>query len=207
MNKTVDLLNLWAEYEGAHTDAEIEDFCRFLLIKEREKNKINVFSGTALPPDNFSKLAKMIGRVSKLHNSYALIALKECGLSGIDEFIYLSDIHFLDKPQKTAIVYSNFNELSSGLLILERLKNKKLVAEQKSVEDKRAKNVTITTKGKKVLSACYEKMNVINRFFFSRMPEDDVVMSIQLLSVTEADFSNRWVTDKSKSFKELFLKE
>ena len=135
MNKTVELLNLWADFESKHTSAEIEDFCRYMLIKEREKE--NIFSDVALPPDNLSKLAKITGRVSKLHNTYAVIALKECGLSSIDEFVYLSDIHFMDKSQKTKVIYSNFNELSSGLLILERLKKKKLISEEDNSNDKK----------------------------------------------------------------------
>ena len=204
MNKTVELVNLWAEFENKHERAEIKDFCRYILIQEREKAKEEVFPGTALPPDNFSKLAKIVGRVSRLHNAYAIIALKKCGLSSIDEFIYLNDIHFSEKSQKTKVIYSNFNELSSGLLILERLKKKKLIAEEDNTDDKRSKNVTISTKGKKVLYACYEKLNIVHKFFFNRMTEDDVVMSIQLLSSTEAEFSNRWLADKSKPFEKLF---
>ncbi len=204
MNKTVELVNLWAEFENKHEHADIKDFCRYILIKEREIDKEEVFSGTALPPDNFSKLAKIIGRVSRLHNAYTIIALKKCGLSSIDEFIYLNDIHFSEKSQKTKVIYSNFNELSSGLLILERLKKKKLIAEEDNTDDKRSKNVIINNKGKKVLYACYEKLNIVHKLFFDRMTEDDVVMSIQLLSATEAEFSNRWLADKSKPFEELF---
>jgi predicted transcriptional regulator len=204
MNKTVELINLWAIYENEHENAEIKDFCSYLLIQEREKTKEEVFSGTAIPADNFSKLAKIIGRISRLHNTYAIIALKECGLSSIDEFIYLNDIHFSEKTQKTKVIYSNFNELSSGLLILERLKKKKLISEEDNPDDKRSKNVIISTKGKKVLYACYKKLNIVHLHFFERMTEDDVVMSIQLLSATEAEFSNRWLAEKSKSFKELF---
>lgn len=204
MNKTVELVNLWAEYENKHEHAEIKDFCRYLLIQEREKVKEKVFLGTSLPPDNFGKLAKIIGRISKLHNAYAIIALKECGLPGMDEFIYLNDIHSAGKSQKTKVIYFNFNELSSGLLILERLKKKKLISEEDNADDKRSKNVIISAKGKKVLYACYEKLNKVNRFFFDRMTEDDLVMSIQLLSATEAEFSNRWLAEKSKSFDELF---
>ena len=163
MNKTVELVNLWAEYENKHEHAEIKDFCSYLLIQEREKDKQEIFSGTALPTNNLSKLAKIIGRVSKLHNAYAIIALKECGLTSIDEFIYLNDIHFSEKTQKTKVIYSNFNELSSGLLILERLKKKKLIAEEDNTDDKRSKNVIISAKGKKVLFACYEKLNIVHQ--------------------------------------------
>lgn len=204
MNKTVELLNLWADYESKHADAEIEDFCRYLLIREQQKDKKDIFADVALPPDNLSKLAKITGRVAKLHNAYAVMALKECDLASIDEFIYLSDIHFMHESPKTKVIYSNFNELSSGLLILSRLKKKKLISEGKSDTDKRSKTISVTAKGKEVLLACYEKMDAVNRFFFSKMSDDEVVMCIQLLSATEAEFSKRWSADKSRSFSALF---
>ncbi len=109
----------------------------------------------------------------------------------------------MDKSQKTKVIYSNFNELSSGLLILERLKKKKLISEEDNSNDKRSKNISITAKGKKILFSCYEKMNTVNQLFFNKMSIDDVIMSIQLLSATEVEFSKRWLNDKSKSFDEL----
>lgn len=203
MNKAVELLNLWADFENNHQEAEIEDFCRYLLIREKEKDKKNVFLGTALPPDNLSKLAKIVGRVAKLQNAYAVIALKDCGLSTLDEFIYMNDIYSTDMPHKTKVIYSNFNELSSGLLILERLKKKNLILEQENPIDKRSKILSITPKGKNVLFSCYEKLGLVNQFFYDKMTDDDVIFCIQLLSATEVEFSNRWLADKSKSFEEM----
>lgn len=46
-------------------------------------------------------------------------------------------------------------------------------------------------------------MNTVNQLFFNKMSIDDVIMSIQLLSATEVEFSKRWLNDKSKSFDEL----
>ena len=203
MNKAVELLNRWAEFESTHEAAGIEDFCRYLLIKEKQKDQKEIFAGASKPPDNLSQLAKITGRIARLQSTYAGIALKECGLSGIDEFIYLNEIHFAEKPQKTKVIYSNFNELSSGLLILDRLKKKELILEEENLSDKRSKTVSVTAKGKKVLFECYEKMNQINQFFFREMSKDDVLMCLQLLSSTEALFSNRWQADKSRSFQEL----
>lgn len=204
MNKAVKLLNLWADFENSHPAAEIEDFCRYLLIQEKEMERRKVFSDTTLPPDNLSKLAKIVGRVSRLHNAYAVIALKEYGLSSIDEFIYLNDINSADMPQKTKVINSNFNELSSGLLILERLKKKKLITEEENSNDKRSKILNMTVRGVKVLKDCFEKLNTVNRLFFNKMSADDILMSIHLLSSTEEEFSSRWSIDKSKSYNDLF---
>jgi len=36
MNKTVELVNIWAEFEKKHPDGDIKDFCRYHLIHQRE---------------------------------------------------------------------------------------------------------------------------------------------------------------------------
>lgn len=203
MNKTAELVKLWADYEVNHPDAGIDEFCHFFLVNEREKeNKIN-FSGSVMPPDLHSVMIKMIGRVVKLHNNYALTTLKECGLNSIDEFLYLNTIATNDSSKKTQVIYSNFNELSSGLLILDRLKNKLLISEVDDKEDKRSKIVSVTKKGSKTLKDCYKKLSAINEFFFRDMPDDDIRLCIQLLSPTEVKFSAKWVEDKGKSLDEL----
>lgn len=205
MNKTAELVRLWAEYEADHPDAGIAEFCHFFLIREREKkNQVN-FSGGIMPPDLFSVMTKMMGRIAKLHSTYALIALKACGLNSLDEFLYLNTIGNTTHPRKTQVIYSNFNELSSGLLILDRLKNKGLISEEDDKEDKRSKRVSISKKGNKILMECYKKLSTTNAFFFKAIPEDDIRLCIQLLSPIESKFSAKWMEDKGKSFDELGL--
>lgn len=203
MNKTAELVKLWAEYEANHPNAGISDFCNFFLVKEREKeNEIN-FSDSVVPPDLHSIMTKMVGRIVKLHNTYALIALKECGMNSLDEFLYLNTIATNVSPKKTQVIYYNFNELSSGLLILDRLKAKGLVSEQEDKEDKRSKRVIITKKGNETLMDSYKKLSLVNEFFFKEMPEDDIRLCIQLLSPIETKFSAKWLEDKGKSLVEL----
>jgi len=200
MNKTVDLVNKWGEYEATHPKATIDEFCRFYITNTREKQKKNKVLDGNIPPDDYSTMAKMVGRLSKLHATYALIGLKECGLNSLDEFLYLNSIGNLIKPRKTEVINNNFNELSSGLLILGRLKNKGLIHEEENIEDKRSKRLTLSKKGNAILKECYKNMALINEKFFGDIPKDDVKLCTQLLSSLEAEFASRWVADKGKSF-------
>lgn len=199
MNKTAELVKLWAEYETHYPEAGIDDFCHYFLIHEREKHHAINFSDSPMPPNKSSIVIKMLGRIVKLHSTYALIALKECGLSSFDEFLYLSSILNDTNPKKTVVIYANFNELSSGLLIIDRLKNKELVYEQEDNEDKRSKRLTLTAKGQAVLLICYQKIRLINDMFFKDMPEDDMQLCIQMLAPIEAKFASKWLVDKGKS--------
>ncbi|MGV9012214.1 MAG: MarR family winged helix-turn-helix transcriptional regulator [Flavobacteriales bacterium] len=203
MNRSAQIAVKWLEYEAMHKDATIADFCRHELTLENEKEHRVKFAGSVVPPDLHSFLAKMIGRVSGLHSLYAGKALRACGLNNFDDFVYLINISVLDGPKKTQVIHANFNELSSGLLILSRLVRQGLIKQTASKDDKRVKRLFLTDKGIEVLAQCYAQMAVVNRFFFAEIPEQDVRSCIQLLSATEAKFAERWMMDKDRPIHEL----
>ncbi len=203
MNRTAELVKLWAEYEEAHNDCTIEEFCRFYLIKEREEKNKEGFLGGHIPPNIYSTMAKIIGIVFKLNNTYMVIALKECGLGGLEEFLYLAAISNTPNIKKTEVIYSNFSELSSGLLIIERLNKKGFLTEQPDTEDKRSKRLVLSEAGDAVLKECYKEISFVNKLFFNEMPTDDIQLCIQLLTPIEMKFASKWIKDKSKSFHEL----
>jgi hypothetical protein len=203
MNKTVELVKLWGEYETAHPADGIVQFCRFLLLKEKQEKRKLTFAKSAMPDQPASVLAKMLGRLGRLLNNYAGIAVRQCGLSSFEDFFYLNDIAANDQPKKTEVIYANFSELSSGLLILDRLKRAGLIREKSDDKDKRMKRLVITTKGTTILRECYAKLDGINSAIFKDMPEDDMLLCIQLLSPTESRISNKWIEDKRKSFSDI----
>ena len=203
MNKTVELVKLWGDYETAHPADGIIEFCRFLLLKEKQQKQKLAFAKSAMPDHPASILAKMLGRLGRLLNNYAGFAIRQSGLSGFEDFFYLNDISANDAPIKTEVIFANFNELSSGLLILDRLKKAGLITEKPDNKDKRMKRLMITKKGAVVLRECHLKLNEINQAIFGEMPEDEMLLCIQLLSPTESRISTKWIQDKRKSFSEL----
>lgn len=198
MNKTVELINLWAKYEEENPKAEIDQFCQDYLVKQDQKTQKATFWQSPIPPDSASMLTKLVGRIAKLHNLYAMGAFKDCGISSFDDFLYLNSISHTPNPKKTDIILANFSELSSGLLILDRLKKAKLIVEQEDELDKRAKRLEMTQKGASVLEACYQKLNEVNEMCFGGLAEDQVKLSIQLLQPVEASLARKWLEDKRK---------
>lgn len=203
MNKTVELVNAWGEYEALHPNATIDDFCHAYIMGKRASEKSKKAFAGIVPPDTYSKIAKMIGRIAKLHSTYAIIVLKECGLNSLDEFLYISSIAKTEAPKKTKVIYENFNELSSGLLILDRLKKKGFVIEEGDEEDKRSKRLKLSKKGNALLTKCYQQMGNLNEWFFKNISKEDLDLCIHLLSDVEVNFSSRWLEDKTKSSKTL----
>ncbi len=198
MNKTVALINLWAKYEEENPKAEIGQFCQDYLVSQEQKTRKVTFWQSPVPPDSTSMLTKLIGRIAKLHNLYAVDAFKDCGISSFDDFLFLNSIAHTPNPKKTDIILANFSELSSGLLILDRLKKAKLIVEQADELDKRTKRLEMTKDGASVLEACYQKLNEINEMCFSGLAEEQVKLSIQLLQPVEAALARKWLEDKKK---------
>jgi DNA-binding MarR family transcriptional regulator len=206
MNKTAELVKLWADYEENHPDSGIDDFCRCFLIQQREKLSVQGFLGGIVPPATINSMAKLLGRIHKLHSVYAIAALKQCGITTIEEFLYLNSVANMPNPKKTVVIYSNFSELSSGLLVIERLVKRGYLKENVDKEDKRSKKLTITTKGLKVLKGCYTNMSLTDSIFFGEIPIDDLQLCLQLLKPIEIRFSASWQKDKGKSISELNTK-
>jgi DNA-binding MarR family transcriptional regulator len=206
INKTVELVNAWAEYETGHPNATVDDFCHSYITAKIAKDKSKNLLAGNIPPDSYSTIAKMIGRISKLHNNYAIIVLKGSGLYNFDEFLYLNSIAKMDSPKKTKVIYDNFNELSSGLLILERLRTKGFIIEYPDEEDKRSKRLKLSKKGANLLKQCYKKMGTLNEWFFKSISKEDIDLCSHLFSGIEVNFSSRWLEDKEKS-SELLEKE
>ena len=84
MNKTVELVKLWGEYETSHPSDGIIEFCRFQLLKEKQQKQHLTFAKSAMPGEPASVLAKMLGRLGRLLNNYAGFAIRQSGLSGFD---------------------------------------------------------------------------------------------------------------------------
>ena len=207
MNKTAQLVNEWVAFEASHPNANLEDFYRFRL-SQRQITKGEKFLGGVVPPRPEQTLAKMMDRIMKLYLAYASMALKENEVvKHFDDFIYLNAIYRLSQPRKIDVINNNFNELSSGLLIIDRLKGKGYVEEKPNPQDGRAKLLFLTEAGIATLKRCYHQLDEVNKMFFKEVPQDDIQLCTQLLKPLEVKFSTLWVKDKNLSFADIFKRE
>src|SRR5262249_54365074 len=160
MNKTAQLVASFAEFEERYPAATLEDFARHLLARSQTVKP--------LPSDlkGHSVLAKVVGRLMRLNNFYANAALKPIGIGGLDESTYPLVIGILKDPMKTEVLNHNFHELSSGLLIISRLKNNGLISEKPDAHDKRSRRIMLTKKGRSKLSAAKAELLCVSEMFF-----------------------------------------
>ena len=185
MNKTVALLNKWAEFEAQHPNATPEDFCRYFLVSSRKKETLAGLFDGELPPRSDIVMIKLIDRIARLHSIYIQIALKDVKLNHFEEFSLLSAVAQLENPRKTEVIYHTINELSTGLSLLSGLIKKRCITECDDAEDKRSKRLRLTPKGEKLLDACYKQFSRIPEMMLMEVPEEDIEICIQLLKNVE----------------------
>lgn len=204
MNKTVELVNEWAKFEQKFKEATIDEFCRHYLTSQREKNKIGQNFRGVIPPQVDSYLSKLVSHVSRIMELYNGISLREISeIKQLEDFYFLNSITHLGESRKTDIISYNFMELSSGIDILNRLKQNKLIEERSDPVDKRAKLVKVTAKGQKLLLKCYENLNKASDVVFWNMSQEDKKLCIQLLKGVEIKHSKLVMEIRNKNIDEI----
>jgi len=203
MNKTVNLVNLWGEFEAKHPDAEIEDFCRYYLTSLREKDNLGKLFNGMMPPTDKIILSKLVQRISTIQQSYANAALADTLVKQLEEFIVLNTIMSLKEGKKTEVIYSSMLELSTGLNILSNLLKQDFITEEDDKDDKRSKRVKITAKGEEVLQSCYIQLRKANSLVYQDMAEEDISLTVQLLKNVDIKLSPLWQQHKGKSIEEI----
>lgn len=204
MNKTIELVTHWGEFEKKHPEGSIEEFCRYYLANLKQKMVEGTLVGGVVPSFNDGLLMKIIGRIGKLNMAYANIALKGTGLNQIEEFGILMTINKEKNPKKTEVIYANLFELSSGTDMLNRMKKRGLIKEYADKEDKRSKRIELTAKGQKVANSCSKKIEKNARMLMNGLTDDDKALCIQLLKNIEIKFSSLWQKQKGKEFDEIY---
>jgi DNA-binding MarR family transcriptional regulator len=206
MNKTVELVNRYAEFEENYPDSGIEDFCRYFIASQRNKEKLdNLFDGE-MPPRADIILTKLVDRIARIHMIYIQIAMKGMKIQHFEEFSLLSAIANLKNPRKTEVIYHTINELSTGLNLLASMKKRGYISEQDDREDKRSKRLSLTPKGKKILEGCYERFSKIPELLFKDIKVEDIQLCIQLLKNVDLKFSKIWQHDKGRLLEEIIQK-
>jgi DNA-binding MarR family transcriptional regulator len=202
-NKTVELVNRFAEFEESHPESGVEEFCRYYLASKKKNEGLgNLFDGE-IPPRPDIILMKLIDRISRLHMIYIQVAMKGMSIRHFEEFSLLSAISNLRTPRKTEVIYHTINELSTGLSLLSDMKKNGYIKEQDDQDDKRSKRLSLTLKGKKILKECYMRFSRVPEILFRDMSDEDLRLCIQLLKSVEIKFSGLWQQDRNRSLEEI----
>ena len=203
MNKTVELVRLWGNFEQQNPGCSIEDFFRHQLSLTAKEEKQAVPSWQ-LHPGIDGKLLILIRRIGKYHMVYSNKALEGTGLEQIEEFGILVTIYNQVNPIKSEAIYNNIIELSSGTNMLNRLKKRGLINEHPDKEDKRIKRIKLTAKGQETLDKAKVRVSQVAKLMVNVMTDEDKQLCMHLLTPVNEKFAGTFQKIKAKTFDEVF---
>ena len=202
MNKTVELVRLWGDYEQQYPNATIDDFCRHRLAAT--KTNLPPMPAGELRPDINGRLVILIRRIGKFHIAYSNKALEGTELDQMEEFGILVTIFNQKNPIKSEAIFNNIMELSSGTNMLNRMKKRGLVDEYDDEDDKRVKRLKLTQKGQNTLLKAKERVLKVAHMMVHTLSDEDKELCLQLLSPVNDFFTDRYQKQKNKSFAEIY---
>jgi DNA-binding MarR family transcriptional regulator len=192
MNNTVALVTAWVEFEGRQPQASIEDFCRHMLSSIDTHRRTEGETNCQTDYQNIYALTRIINRLSKLWMHFTLSAMKPMGLTSFDEFAFLYNTNQANSMRKKDLIYMQFIEISSGLLVIDRLIKKGFLQERIDDYDKRSKQVSLTKKGKLTLDKCQIAVGKVAENLYGEMPKEAIELCIHHLEPVEKKIAMQW---------------
>jgi len=188
----------WVGFEEQNPEGSIEDFCRDYL-KKQQVPAIGDAEDSA--PDYACRyaLTKVINRLSRLWMFFTMTEMKPMGLTSFDEFLFLLTVQKTEPIRKKDLIYMHFIEISSGILMIDRLVKKGLLDEKTDEMDKRSRLVTITAKGKKVVLDGHKALDTVYSDLYGDMPESSMLVCLEHLGPLLERTAKKW--NKVKKYK------
>lgn len=127
---------------------------------------------------------------SRYYKTFAKKVLGESELTSPDGFSFLYHLNHSDSFRKMELIKMHHLEPPSGIEVLKRLLNKGLIEEFDDADDKRAKRIKITVKGKKELQAVMPKMSEVFHLMTAELSLNEKVHMLAFLK-RMSDFHSR----------------
>ena len=127
------------------------------------------------------ELSFLLVMQSRYYKTYAKRVLGESELTSPDGFSFLYHLSHTDSFRKMELIKMHHLEPPSGIEVLKRLLKKGFIAESDDAEDKRAKRISITEKGKKELQSIMPKMKEVFQLMTAELSLNEKLHAIGFL--------------------------
>jgi len=203
MNQLVRLVNEWDDFEKANPGGDVSNFCRYYLAKEQAGKKVKILDGH-IPPTDEATLAKIMGRILGVFSVYHHAAMHKAGAPFRETFYFLNSLQHLKEAKKTELIQYMFLEYTTGMDALSKLIKAGYIKERSHDTDKRAKLVSLTPKGEKMLKGLYPYMHRTTEMVFKDMHPEAIKLCISLLAEVDVRQSKIIYNLKTDDFEEMY---
>lgn len=127
------------------------------------------------------ELSFLLVMQNRYYKTYAKKVLGESELTSPDGFSFLYHLNHTDSFRKMELIKIHHLEPPSGIEVLKRLLNKGLIEEFDDEDDKRAKRIKITDKGKKELQVVMPKMSEVFHLMTAELSLNEKLLMLAFL--------------------------
>ena len=203
MKKLVQLVNEWDSFDAGHSNASLEDFCRYYLAKTALPSQNQV----TLPNPTQAKrvtLLRTLGRTISAYTLFHKAAMSKTSIPSPEGFYFLTILRHAGELKKTDLINYLLMEYTTGMEAINKLLKDDLIEQRSDENDKRAKLIRLTPKGTTVLNECFVYAGKAQEMFFHQVPDDTVQLCASLLSVLDTQNSELAIEMRTKDFNELY---
>jgi DNA-binding MarR family transcriptional regulator len=210
------LITYWEEFEETNSNVTIQDFSQWLTqktLKETSYNNISINRSIDLDLpvyfkydqslDQGNHLLDLISRLARLHEFYIRKFLSNLPINTRLEFVFLYTIDLMGDAKKTEVINVHLVEFTTGMDIIKRLLNQRLIKESLNESDKRSKLIHTTEKGKAVLSRSMLQMNAEKEMFLACINANKWKKTMSTLEELNSFHNNIYLKHNSKNDAEL----
>ena len=139
-------------------------------------------------------------RYHKLHVKKALAGTP---LITYDDFIYLALLAMNGSMTKMSLVGSTINEKASGELVINRLLKQDLLSQTQDPDDRRIRRLTVTPKGKQVLTAVLPAMSQATALLVGNLSQPEQQQLAHLLTKLDEFHKPLYLREKDTPLSQL----
>ncbi|KPK26368.1 MAG: hypothetical protein AMJ61_09240 [Desulfobacterales bacterium SG8_35_2] len=172
-----EILHWLEEYQNeTHTDDHsLESFILWL------NSKLYTETSKHSPEMLDMELSFLLVMQSRYYKAYAKKVLGESELTSPDGFSFLYHLSLTGSFRKMELIKMHNLEPPSGIEVLKRLLKKGFIAEFDDEDDKRAKRISITEKGKKELERIMPKMKEVFHLMTAELSLNEKIHAVGFL--------------------------
>ncbi|MCH8554807.1 MAG: winged helix DNA-binding protein [Schleiferiaceae bacterium] len=164
---------------------ELLNFAEWLAQEERLKLTTRAQDDPRVHIENSEDIASRVcyhvERINKYAKYYMKLAMKDTELVSGDDFAYLAALAFSPSMKKTELISLNVGEIPTGMEVIKRLLKHGLVADYQDLEDKRARRIKLTEKGRALFYEMLPKMNIISGIVKGNLTNREIKQLYELL--------------------------
>jgi hypothetical protein len=180
MGKLMPFIDEYYSEKRRGKDVDLLDFSSWMTQKTRASQEIEMNGHAQSDESKFIEhpgpLLFHVDRMNKYLKAYLKSALKDSPLVSADDVGFLNSLMGTESLKKTEIIHIHVGEIPSGMEVIKRLLKNQLVEEFDDSDDKRAKRLRISAKGRKLYMQLISKIQKVDYLLKGNLTIHEVQM-------------------------------